>query len=326
MNQTTVVKVDALSGIERLELAKLEDRVQRGLQTFYEVGSALMTIRDARLYRESFTTFEDYCRVRWSMTRQHANRLVAAAEVMANLEPIGSKPSTESQARELSGLPPEAQVHAWAAVTEILQDEPVTAAIVRDVVEVTREAIAEGVPPDRMREEIKARAVHVSHNSGNNEWYTPSAFITAAREAMGQIDTDPASSDIANKTVCARTFYTAEQNGLTRSWSGNVWMNPPYAQPLVSEFSEAVSAKYDAKEIKRACVLVNNATETAWFQRMLQSAAAVCFLKGRVKFLDPSGDPSGAPLQGQAVIYMGENPFRFAKAFADLGHVLMRQE
>jgi hypothetical protein len=59
---------------------------------------------------------------------------------------------------------------------------------------------------------------------------------------------------------------------------------------------------------------------------MLASAAAVCFLKGRVRFLDPQGNPSGAPLQGQAVLYLGENPFRFQRAFESFGVVLVRSE
>lgn len=165
---------------------------------------------------------------------------------------------------------------------------------------------------------------HVAHASGNNEWYTPQAFIEAARAAMGPITLDPASSPIANRIVSAETFYTSEDDGLKKSWRGNVWMNPPYAQPLISQFAEAVSDKYDAKEIKRACVLVNNASETTWFQRMLKSASAVCFVRGRVRFIDPEGNPSGAPLQGQMVLYMGDNPFRFASAFAELGQVLVK--
>lgn len=167
---------------------------------------------------------------------------------------------------------------------------------------------------------------HVSNNSGNNEWYTPPAFIAAARVAMGTIHTDPASSAIANKMVQAEKFFTADDSGLTQPWSGNVWMNPPYAQPLVAQFAEAVSDKFDKKEIKAACVLVNNATETAWFQRMLASAGAVCFLRGRVRFLDPSGEPSGAPLQGQAVIYMGKDPLRFARGFGELGVVMVKAD
>lgn len=192
--------------------------------------------------------------------------------------------------------------------------------------EIQREVVQRVESGEKPAEVIKDYKPHVANNSGNNEWYTPPALIQAAREAMGAIDVDPASSEIANKTVKAKAFFTTENDGLVKAWQGNVWMNPPYAQPLVSEFADAVSDKYDSREIKRACILVNNATETSWFQRMLKSASAVCFLKGRVRFLDPSGAPSGAPLQGQAVIYMGENPYRFAKSFGELGCVLMRPE
>lgn len=100
-------------------------------------------------------------------------------------------------------------------------------------------------------------------------------------------------------------------------------MNPPYAQPLMSDFAEAVTSKYQAGEIKQACILVNNATETQWFQRMLEAASAVCLPKSRIKFVDPQGNPSGAPLQGQAIIYMGDRVKSFAAAFSDEGAVLM---
>jgi ParB family chromosome partitioning protein len=165
---------------------------------------------------------------------------------------------------------------------------------------------------------------HVGQNSGENEWYTPAQFLDAARKAMGSIACDPASSAVANKTVKAETFFTKEQDGLKHKWTGKVWLNPPYAQPLVAEFSAAVCEKLESKEIKQAIVLVNNATETAWFQQMLSVAEAVCFVKGRVKFLDPQGNP-GAPLQGQAVLCLGGDAFRFRKAFADFGPVLFRE-
>ncbi len=166
-----------------------------------------------------------------------------------------------------------------------------------------------------------AATAHVSNNGGENEWYTPPAFIVAARSVMGSIDLDPASSEIANKTVGADTFYTAAQDGLKQPWRGAVWMNPPYAQPLIADFCEAITAKFEAGDITQACVLVNNATETAWFQRMLEQASAVCLIKSRVRFLDQNGNP-GAPLQGQAALYFGDCGESFAEHFHSFGKVL----
>ena len=167
----------------------------------------------------------------------------------------------------------------------------------------------------------EAVRAHVANNSGNNEWYTPAKYINLAREVMGGIDCDPATSEIANQTVKAKTIFTAEDDGLAQTWRGRVWMNPPYAQPLMSDFAEAVSAKFESGEIEQACILVNNATETQWFQRMVSVANAVCFPKSRIKFLDPQGKP-GAPLQGQAIIYMGDNIELFVAAFKLEGAVL----
>lgn len=163
---------------------------------------------------------------------------------------------------------------------------------------------------------------HVAHNTGENEWFTPPDIIEAARKVMGNIDCDPASNERANKIIKAKMFFTAEIDGLSRTWKGNVWMNPPYSQSIVDKFAEAVSAKYESREISQACILVNNATETAWFQRMLNLAAAVCFIRGRIKFIDQKGEVPGGPLQGQVIIYFGENRKEFHEAFCEKGIVL----
>lgn len=167
-----------------------------------------------------------------------------------------------------------------------------------------------------------AKEPHVSHNSGNNEWYTPKEIIQAVKKVMGSIDLDPASSEVANVTIQAHQFFTIEDNGLIKKWNGNIWLNPPYAQPFVQQFCDLVSEKYDSKEISQACVLVNNATETAFFQRMMKSASAICFPSGRIKFIDVDGNASGAPLQGQAILYFGNNQNEFIKQFSPFGGVV----
>jgi hypothetical protein len=167
---------------------------------------------------------------------------------------------------------------------------------------------------------LKAPA-HVSNASGDNEWYTPSRYIEAARKTMGGIDCDPASSDAANRTVKATTWHTAEANGLMQPWGARVWMNPPYAQPAIADFCAELAKRFDTHEIEQACVLVNNATETDWCQRLLLRASAICLIRGRVRFLNPDGEPTGAPLQGQIVIYLGREAASFAGAFNDSGIV-----
>lgn len=65
----------------------------------------------------------------------------------------------------------------------------------------------------------------ILQNSLNVEYYTPAYIVEAARRVMGRIFLDPASCDIANRTVKASMIYTKENNGLDVPWFGNVWLN-----------------------------------------------------------------------------------------------------
>ena len=202
-------------------------------------------------------------------------------------------------------------VLAVSAAAEATQFEPEEQ---RRVVELV-EAGASGAEAIR---EIKRP--HVANNSGDNEWYTPPEFIEAARLVMGSIDLDPASSEVANRTVGAERIYTAADDGLTLKWEGRVWMNPPYEKGLIDRFAEKLRDEVKAGLVPQAVVLVNNATDTRWFATLCEVASMVCFPTGRIRFHKPDGE-RGAPLQGQAVIYIGGQHEGFARAFASFGMV-----
>lgn len=155
---------------------------------------------------------------------------------------------------------------------------------------------------------------HVTNNSTDNEWYTPERYIELARQVMGSIDLDPASNDFANKTVKASRYYTEEDDGLEQEWFGNIWMNPPYSTTLLQRFADKLT---DSK-FEQAVVLVNNATETAWFEKLVSKASAIVFHKGRIRFVKRDGE-HGAPLQGQAFLYYGNNADKFLEVFSKFG-------
>ncbi len=73
---------------EKEVLADCERVVEAGLETFVEVGRALMAIRDRRLYREGHATFEDYCVTRWRLSSSRARQLIRASQVVAYVESV----------------------------------------------------------------------------------------------------------------------------------------------------------------------------------------------------------------------------------------------
>jgi hypothetical protein len=114
------------------ELSRCEHIIRKGLDTFVEVGTALLIIRDQRLYRSTHKSFEAYLGDKWEITARQANRLIGAGSVVENLKRdqlVSSQPTSipknEAQARPLTALSPEKQVKA-AQIVAAKTDNPVT--------------------------------------------------------------------------------------------------------------------------------------------------------------------------------------------------------
>lgn len=142
------MSTELISIEESRRLVELEEVIEKGIGTFIKVGEALAEIRDKRLYRVSFKTFEEYCREEWQMSKRHCDRLIAAAEVVENLGPRG--PVTEKQTRPLTKLPAEQQPAAWSKAVESANGAQPTAKQVEAAVEEVQ-AEAEPEAPKRER-------------------------------------------------------------------------------------------------------------------------------------------------------------------------------
>lgn len=114
VNTETGEITEPLSAMERSDLTHKEAVIERGLKTFVEVGEALAEIRDAELYREDYGTFEAYLEGRWGLSRGRGYQLIDASETTRQMSTMVDTPTptSERQARELSGLDPESAAQA----------------------------------------------------------------------------------------------------------------------------------------------------------------------------------------------------------------------
>jgi hypothetical protein len=127
-----IVNEKPLTPAERGRLQELELVIRDNFMAYVAVGSALLEIRENRLYRnDTSRTWEGYCRELWDMSHQRADQLIAAKNVAESLTTIVVKndgspdwellPANEAQARELAQLEPADQVKVWRDLLDYKQ-------------------------------------------------------------------------------------------------------------------------------------------------------------------------------------------------------------
>lgn len=94
-------------------------------------------------------------------------------------------------------------------------------------------------------------------------------------------------------------FFTLEDDGLTRSWTGRVWCNPPYSQ--IREWVEKAWNEWWADRSELIVMLLPaNRPEQGWWQDHIEpfrdhpgSPLRVEFLRGRQRFVMPGAESIG---------------------------------
>lgn len=126
-----------LSPTEKQILTEYEAVIERGKNTFVEVGHALLEIRDKRLYREKFKTFEDYCQIKWQFNRQRGAQLINAAIEVTSLPPeLSTMVNNERAARALAEVPAENKA-------EVVREAATTGAVTSGSIAKAAEKVAE---------------------------------------------------------------------------------------------------------------------------------------------------------------------------------------
>jgi len=161
-----------LADTEITRLAAVEAVIKANLKQFVEVVLAFKEIKDAKLYRE-FGTFENYCREKFDFGRAQGYRLLAAAEVIADLQKlqsVGGKagqmspngdillPQSESQARELARIKPKGKrLEVLKLAAKKAGHSPVNAALIREAAAVIAPLPPKIKPlaPEQVKVELK---------------------------------------------------------------------------------------------------------------------------------------------------------------------------
>lgn len=191
------------------------------------------------------------------------------------------------------------------------------------------EVVAAG--PAAVREvaaEIRKKPA-ANHTSLSDLWFTPAAVIAAARELLGSFDLDPASCAEANENVGASAFFTQADDGLSKSWHGRVWCNPPYGRDEAHVSNQAkwtayMADQYDAGNFSAGCLLVTFVPDRAWFERLW--GYPMCAFRDRLKFRVPGGNVPDSPTSANVVVYFGEDVDGFARIFSRFGRVLVPRD
>jgi phage N-6-adenine-methyltransferase len=133
-------------------------------------------------------------------------------------------------------------------------------------------------------------------SSKDMTWGTPIEFFKTL-DAEFNFTLDPCA---APDTAKCEKYYTKEDDGLTKDWSGEVvFCNPPYGRELPKWVEKCYT---EWKKGTTVVMLIPSRTDTRYFHDYILDQAEVRFIKGRLKF---QGAKDPAPFPSMVVVYKG---------------------
>lgn len=114
--------------------------------------------------------------------------------------------------------------------------------------------------------------------STSDDWPTPQALFDALNREFG-FTLDCCASN--SNAKCER-YYTKEDDGLSKDWSGTVWMNPPYGRGIGKWMRKAFESSILGSTV--VC-LIPSRTDTAYWHDYAMKAEEIRFIRGRLHFI-----------------------------------------
>jgi hypothetical protein len=124
---------------------------------------------------------------------------------------------------------------------------------------------------------------------------------------------------MANARVGALEFFTERDNGLSRQWFGNVWMNHPFSRKENHLWIRHLISEFNSGRITQACCITYACTSERWFRPLMDFPQ--CFLFPRTNYMLPNGKVKRGVTKGSVVTLIGGGLDIFREEFKNLGVV-----
>jgi len=161
----------------------------------------------------------------------------------------------------------------------------------------------------------------ISISPENCEWYTPSKIKKAVYNTLLKIDLDPCSNP-GYPNIEATHHYTKIDNGLTKIWWGNVYMNPPYGSHTKKWVRKMIDS-YQSGNVLQALILLPARIETNYWYDLSPCVSMWCAIHNRIKFSsDSSSKIKNVGSFGSAMMLLSDDistQERFIDNFGKIG-------
>jgi hypothetical protein len=192
---------------------------------------------------------------------------------------------------------------------------------------------------------------NILHSSATQEHPTPPEICAAAREVLGRVQLDPASSREYNaQHIHAERIYDRPVDGLTQPWWGTVFLNPPggtfTARRKNATDPPVETSPVDAAHRER---WQTDSRAVAWWRKLVtecdkpapDDVTAAIFVGFTLEILQSAQDPrwlspmhfpfcvpakrlkfgGDQPTHANVIVYIGPDVEKFARVFSQFGMV-----
>jgi phage N-6-adenine-methyltransferase len=130
-------------------------------------------------------------------------------------------------------------------------------------------------------------------SSDRMDWATPRAFFAEMHREFG-FDIDVCAD---SENACLPTYWTEQDDALSKVWTGVCWMNPPFGHGIGKWVRKAFEASRSGAVV--VCLLPAR-VDTSWWHDYVKHATEIRFIRGRMRF---SGHSVNAPFPCALVVF-----------------------